>query len=382
VNRQWQDVKGTNGKREFEMKVIMKIRPDTEKYPGGDFIQLLKTREYLHNYGIDADISHFHKIDLKGYDIVHLFNVTRITDTYLFFHNARNQGRKTVLSPIYHPLKDMQDFYRYYYKLPFLPIIGYLSLKEIFYPLRAGAPLSFKCILAYKNAVKEVISKSDLLLPNSHMEYKCIEKELKVKNQFRIIPNAAELSIDDRSQENKEDMIVCAGRIEPRKNQNRVIEAFIKGYSKFPPCTKLIFIGSLNQSHKSYCKAFLEKIDLERDRIEYLGVQPHDRVIDYLSRARLSVLSSFFETTGLVGLEALACKANIVITDRGYTKEYFGTHALYCDPYCVESIADALVKGFYRPIKQKEVRDLIKKYSWKKAAALTAQAYREVLASR
>ena len=118
------------------MKVMMQIRKDIEAYPGGDFLQLLKTREYLHKLGVKVDISHSYKEKLKGYDIVHLFNVTRITDTYLFFHNARNQGRRIVISPIYHSLQDMKNFYNSLYQVLFFNITAYLSLKEIYYEIK------------------------------------------------------------------------------------------------------------------------------------------------------------------------------------------------------------------------------------------------------
>ena len=361
------------------MKVLMQIRPDTDKYPGGDFIQLLKTKEYLEQAGIEADISHSPKAHLKHYDIVHLFNVTRITDTCLFFDNAQKQGKKIVISPIYHSLKDMENFYRFYYKFPFLNIVLYLSLKEIFYPLRARSPFSLKSIFTYKNVVKNVLGKSHLLLPNSHMERWCIENELHVDNRCCIIPNAAELGTKRVNQERKEDMIVCVGRIEPRKNQNYVIKAFEKGLKNFPPHIELIFIGALNKSHKSYCEEFVNHIARISERVKYLGPQSHDKVLHFFKKARLSVLASFFETTGLVGLEALSCGTNVVITERGYTGEYFGHNAVYCNPYSVDSISEAMVRAFYEHVKTEEIEDLISKCSWKNAAALTEKAYKEVM---
>ena len=358
------------------MKILMQIRKDVDKYPGGDFIQLLKTKEHLEKAGVSVDLSFSYHENLKSYDIVHLFNVTRITDTYLFFKNAKSQGKKIALSPIYHPLKDMEDFYRYTYRFPYLNIVTYLAMKELYYPLRGKTNISLKSILQYKQTVRKVLTQSDILLPNSFLELKTMEQELKVKNRYKVVPNATEVDTSCfNSQYDKENLILCIGRIEPRKNVLNVIKAFQKLITKLPYDTKLIFIGAVNESHKSYTKQFFQDVNKEQNHIKYIGQLPHQEVLAYLKQAKLLVLASFFETTGLVGLEALACQANIVISERGYTKEYFRYNAEFCDPYSVTSIEDAIEKGFFKKPTEKLSNHFLDNYTWSNAAAVTLSAY-------
>lgn len=357
------------------MKILMQIRKDVDKYPGGDFIQLLKTKEYLEKLGVSADVSFTHKVNLAPYDLIHLFNVTRITETYLFQKNAKFQKKKVVLSPIYHPLKDMEDFYRYYYRFPFLDIVTYLAFKELYYSVRGKTTISLKSIFKYMHTVREVISSSDIILPNSNLELETLEKETGVKNRYKIIPNATEIDTISVNQEShKENLILCIGRIEPRKNPLNIIRAFKQLNAKLPRDTKLVFIGSINNSHKSYAKQFYEYIRKNQENIKYIGSLSHKEVLLYLRRAKLLVLASFFETTGLVGLEALACRTNIVISDRGYTKEYFRDTAIFCDPYLIDSIAVAIQRGFYK--EPERIKDnFIENYTWSNAASLTLSAY-------
>jgi glycosyltransferase involved in cell wall biosynthesis len=361
------------------MKVLMQIRKDVDTYPGGDFIQLLKTKEHLEKSGVSVDLSFSYQERLKSYDLVHLFNVTRITDTYLFFKNAKSQGKKIVLSPIYHSLKDMEDFYRYYYRFPYLNIVMYLALKEFYYPLRGKTTLSLKSIFQYKQTVRTILTQSDILLPNSFLELETLEKELGVRNRYQVVPNATEVgTICFHSEYHKENLILCIGRIEPRKNVLNVIRAFKKVITKLPEDTELIFIGTINESHKSYRKQFLKYVREDENNIKYIGSLSHQEVLTYLKRARLLVLASFFETTGLVGLEALACQANIVISERGYTKEYFRDNAEFCDPYSVDSIEKAIEKGFSKEAPERISKHFLDNYTWSNTATLTLSAYRNL----
>ena len=361
------------------MKVLMQIRKDVHKYLGGDFIQLLKTKEYLEKLGISVNISSIHHENLKPYDLIHLFNVTRITETYLFLKNAKAQKKKVVLSPIYHPLKDMKDFYRYYYRLPGLDIVTYLALKELYYSVRGKTKISIKSVLWYKQTVREVLSESDILLPNSQLELETLEKETGVKNRYKIIPNASEFDTDLlNSESDKENLILCIGRIEPRKNPLNIIRAFKQVNTQLPEGTKLIFIGTINESHKSYTKQFLKYVRNSRECIKYIGPLPHKKVLIFLKRAKLLVLASFFETTGLVGLEALACKTNIVISEKGYTKEYFRDKAIFCDPYLIDSIAVTMKQGFYKKSPERVSKEFIENYTWPNVANLTLSAYNSI----
>jgi glycosyltransferase involved in cell wall biosynthesis len=357
----------------------MQIRGDVQKRPGGDFIQLLKTKEQLEKLGLTVDVSHNDRISLSRYDLVHLFNVTRITETYYFLKNALAQGKPVVLSPIYHSLKDMQDFYRSLYRVPGFDILTYLSLKEIYYPLTSKHRVSFACIADYKRAVQEVVAKSAMILPNSYLEFSRIEKELALSPAYRVIPNAADGEPTEKTLAPKQNFILCVGRIEPRKNPLSVIRAFNKVKHKLPKDAQLILIGAVNPSHKKYMQKAMTEIQKDTNRIRYLGYLPHHETLAYFRKARLLVLASFFETTGLVGLEALSCDCNVVMTERGYTKEYFADLAAFCNPYSLDSISRALLNGFYGRLNKANVAHALNHFNWQNAAKLTLAAYEDVL---
>ena len=62
---------------------------------------LLKTAESLRLLGCDVTISLDFNHSLDGYDIVHLFNLTRPQETYHQARRATRLGIPVILSPIY-----------------------------------------------------------------------------------------------------------------------------------------------------------------------------------------------------------------------------------------------------------------------------------------
>ena len=93
----------------------------------------------------------------------------------------------------------------------------------------------------------------------------------------------------------------------------------------------------------------------------------------------MHVLPSWFETTGLSSLEAGAMGCNLVITDKGDTREYFEDFAFYCDPSSVESIFEAVNKAADRNTDTKLQQKIFSQYTWTNTARLTLQAYNEIL---
>ena len=99
----------------------------------------------------------------------------------------------------------------------------------------------------------------------------------------------------------------------------------------------------------------------------------------YYRVAKVHVLASWMETTGLSSLEAGRAGCNLVITDKGDTREYFGDMAFYCDPGSEASIRDAVLRAHAVPVCT-ALSDRIKdQFNWRKAAEVTMDAYLQVL---
>jgi glycosyltransferase involved in cell wall biosynthesis len=109
------------------------------------------------------------------------------------------------------------------------------------------------------------------------------------------------------------------------------------------------------------------------------GHLDEDMLYTAYANAKVHVLPSYFETTGLSSLEAAVMGCNIVVTDKGDTRDYFKDDAWYCEPDDVESIKSAIDYAFNAPYSQAFKKRILDSYTWQRAAEETYNAYMDVL---
>ena len=126
----------------------------------------------------------------------------------------------------------------------------------------------------------------------------------------------------------------------------------------------------------------------ETDLINLKQQNPNIKYIDHISNEKLyqlykvckvSVLPSWFETPGLVSLEAAVMGCNIVVSSKGTTKAYFGDYAYYCNVMDSESIRKELDKAYNDPYRKEFRMKILRQYTWKAAAEATERGYRIAL---
>ena len=295
------------------MKSLMQSRCDALVINGGDTVQMLMTKKHLEQQGVFVDISTQLSPDLTGIDIVHLFNITRVHETYLQIKNAKNQAKKVVLSPIYHSIDDIRNYERknlqgFYGRL--VKMIDKTDrvqlLKTFYYSFKHPAfwrAWFEQALVGYTEEQRRTVLMADYILPNSETEMKCLVDELfgtvKHKLNYEVVPNG----IDSRGFEDDlgliswvranapEGFVFCPGRIEPRKNQISIINALIN--EKIP----VVFAGAPNAMHRSYFKRFVD-LTKKNKAVYYLGEISHNGVMTLNKYAHVSILASWFETTG------------------------------------------------------------------------------------
>ena len=352
------------------MKVLMRIRSDVDRFPGGDYQQLLKTRDALDRLGVATRVAPGAGEVDEPVDVVHLFNTTRIHETAVQFDQAHRRGVPVVISPIWHSQAEMKKFYRHLYHLPFFPVTAYFAAKEAWYARRSGLPLYPPAVLRFAGTQRRVLAGARAVLPNSEVERRILEQETGVTPaKTFIVPFGFDApAVRPRPWPERRD-VVCAGRIEPRKNQLAVIAAF-KALGRTPD--RLLLYGSWNDSHSGY--AARVRAALVPGWIEYGGLLPQPELHEAFGRAKAVVLASFFETFGLVALEAIACGANVCVSDTGYTRGFFEGWVRYCDPFTADTIRDGIADALGTP--PPDYAPLLARFSWEEAAQKTLAAYR------
>ena len=193
-----------------------------------------------------------------------------------------------------------------------------------------------------------------------------------------IVPNGIEIDfmLNKNDQEYLDEKlkfknyILCVGRIEPLKNQLKVIEAF-KNTNEF-----LVFVGKINKKHRGYYKKFIKEVK-NSNNILYLGELKSEDMYYVYKNAKITVMASWFETTGLTGIESIFSGTKAVVTNKGYTKEYYSNYVEYCDPNDSYSIKNAVEKSLKKDFTlEYEFKNFINEnFTWEKAAYITKSVY-------
>ena len=348
---------------------------------GGDIIQMQKTAEYLRLLGVEVDIKLTdEKIDYKKYDLMHFFNIIRPND---FLIHVKNSHLPFVISTIFvdyseYEKKARTGILKYLNKVFSSDQIEYLKVFARLLKNREKAAILDYLWRGQKKSIIHLIKKSSLLLPNSNSEYKRLEKHFKVSQKYQVIPNAIDTNVFKPSlapQVRYQDSIICVGRIEGRKNQLNVIKAINKTEYK------LFIIGKKSPNQISYYKACVEEARGNKN-ISFIEHLSQAELSEIMHVARVHILASWFETTGLVSLEAGYLGCNLVITDKGDQKEYFEKMATYCDPEQVESIVQAIEVAYNKPHDTRLKEKILSTYTWEYTAKQTLLAYKDVLGKK
>lgn len=358
------------------MKVLIIARSSLYNNPGGDTIQIVRTARYLVRSGVEVDIRLTHeKIDYSAYQLLHFFNIIRPADMLKHIGAA---GKPYVISPVF---VDYADADRRTRTGPMRLLLRVFSADRVEYfkvigrLLRNGEKIASPAYLWYgqRVAIRRVLRGAAMLLPNSESEYERLQRRFPSDRPYRVIPNGIDAEIFGplaNAPYREPDLVLCAGRIEGIKNQLNLIKA-VRGSS-----FRLILIGAPAVNQPEYYRACREAAGPE---VSFIGILPQEQLPFYYSRARVHVLPSWFETTGLASLEAAAMGCSIVITDKGDAREYFGEAAFYCDPGSPTSILDALKKAAEQEPSAVLREKIVSRFTWSHAANATLQAYREVL---
>jgi glycosyltransferase involved in cell wall biosynthesis len=227
------------------------------------------------------------------------------------------------------------------------------------------------CIIAVSN-----FTKSDIL---SHIQLD--ESRIRViyeaqGQDVRRISDEAISAVLDRYSITKPYMFAL-GAVDPRKNTQRIIQAFAKFKNATSSRFKLVICGLS---------------DVDRDKFQSaakaLGVLHHVHFLPFISRedliafyggAEMLVYPTFYEGFGFPVLEAMGCGTPVITSGVTSIPEVAGDAALFVDPSdddeittAISSLAyDAQLSNAYREKGTEQVR----KFSWKQVARETLEVY-------
>lgn len=110
-------------------------------------------------------------------------------------------------------------------------------------------------------------------------------------------------------------------------------------------------------------------------QIRLLGHLDLETLLSAYAACDTFCLPSLNEGTGLVGLEAGALGAKIVVTRNGGPPDYYGDLAEYVDPLDVADIRAAVARAWAKPKDDRLARHIRAELTWDKSAARLVESY-------
>ena len=381
------------------LRILFQSRTDLFKKRGGDTVQIEETKKALQKLGVFAEISTELTPDLTNYDIVHVFNLDWVSEPYLQVKNALKQGKPVVLSPIHHSLKEFklyEDKSRYglmvlgNFLIPYQPLRDILRnvTKAIFFPKYKFKPAIYQIFKGIRFQQRYCLQNSQIVVVQTILEAKDLKEDYKINNfKWKKVVNG--VNFKKFKNANKEEAykklgfskyIYSVGRIEPRKNQISLIKAFklLKEDGKYKDF-HLVFSGGFNKVHPTYIREFKKEVS-KNPYIHYTGFLSQNDLANYYAGASVFAAPSWFETTGLVYLEAAYAGSPSLVASGERAKEYLQDNAVYADPSSIDSISNALEKALKSPTVSKSFPKYIEaNYTWERAGKELLNIYKSLI---
>jgi glycosyltransferase involved in cell wall biosynthesis len=166
--------------------------------------------------------------------------------------------------------------------------------------------------------------------------------------------------------------VLCVGRIEARKNQLALIRA-LAGTG-----IRLRLVAQPVDSRRPYHRQCLREAG---DAVELLPWRQPKDLRDVYRRSLVHACASWYETPGLVSLEAALCGCAVVSTVKGSAREYLLDGAHYCEPGDVASIRRAVERALSSGPARGLAERVAAEYTWEAAARRTLEGSEMALAA-
>ena len=219
-------------------------------------------------------------------------------------------------------------------------------------------------IIKYYGLDSSLISVAHPSVDRRHFYKRSAEEIHKVKAKYDIF---------------SERYILSVGNIEPRKNYDRLVDAYTALPKSITDKYPLVIVGAGGWNNKH----ILEKIQKAKED-GYKIINPKQFVRDedmpaLYSGAQFYVFTPIYEGFGMSPVEAYACGTPVIASNVASVPEAAGEAAVYVNPYDVKDIRNKIEDMVERTEKDrgqfdKAIKKHLESLSWRPSAEITAAA--------
>ncbi|SFG25472.1 glycosyltransferase [Oribacterium sp. WCC10] len=261
--------------------------------------------------------------ELSNYYNVYLFLLSTENIIYEYGGTIVDIG---VDCPLYeHLIKRYKEYYKIDVAISFLEIMNFANIRtkgkeKVIISERCVQSLIEPSLDAQTYKMKKYYNYADVIVPCAYGVQYDLEKNYSLNNYMRVIYNFinkekikdlanCELDKEIRDFIGDADFFLNIGRLDPQKNQLRIIEAFEEFYKKNNKY-KLIILGSGRS--KKELEAAITRYNLT-DKVKLLPYE--NNPFKYMSKAKALLLASRYEGLPNAVLEAMTVGCPVIATD-------------------------------------------------------------------
>lgn len=198
-------------------------------------------------------------------------------------------------------------------------------------------------------SLKKSINRADLIITVSEFSKQEILSFFpECEGKIEIVYNGVDLDIFKPISDNtlKEavkkkykingEFLLYLGTIEPRKNIERLLEAYSRFNRELKDSPKLVLAGGKGWLDSGIFNA-IDKLNL-KDNVVLTGYVSDDDVPILMNAAKAFLFPSIYEGFGMPVLEAMACGVPVLTSNVSSLPEVVGNAAVLVNPFSVESI--------------------------------------------
>ncbi|HEY1064647.1 MAG TPA: glycosyltransferase family 4 protein, partial [Pirellulales bacterium] len=330
--------------------------------PGGGETQLLETCAALQRIGVDAQFWRPWDDGFDHLDILHIFGSA--PEHVEAIQLAKRRGVRTVVSTI-----AWFSWAAAWGEARPWPARLFHVARHAVRALAPGRP-------GWRQAMYDA---ADVLLPNSQSEADQLMRYFRIPaKKIVVVPNGADEGFAEFTPYPDAEVaalgrfVLLPGRIEPRKNQLNVLRALAGSE------IHAVVLGDPAPGAEAYAA---ECRDVRGAGTTFLPRIPHTdrRLKNLYAAASALVLASWFETPGLVALEAGMLGTPLVLPAAGSACEYFGDLAEYVRADDLKGIRAAVERAVAQPRDARLAEHVRRHFTWTQVAERTRIAYEQIL---